>query len=314
MTSVIPFVGKMPEAEAREWIGAMAPQLPGCRIARFVDLKDDDRSTAEVAIVANPDPAELAMLPNLKWVQSLWAGVERLVAEMPGDAVRIVRLADPQMADTMAEAVLAWTLYLHRDMPRYRAQQLARIWQQHALPLPVERRIGLLGLGVLGRRSAELLAGHGFSVAGWSRSNTRIENVETSTGSQGLRAMLARTDILVCLLPLTAETRGILSADTLSLLPKNAAVINFSRGPVVQTGALTALLDSGQLSHAVLDVFDDEPLPPQSPLWTHPAITVLPHISAPTNVGTASAIACANIRHFLKTGEMPESVNRERGY
>lgn len=312
--TVIPFVGKISTTETEQWIDVLSAQLPGCKIMRFADLATADRNTAQVAIVANPDPAELANLPELKWVQSLWAGVERLVAELPDDRIHIVRLADSQMADTMAEAVLAWALYLHRDIPRYRTQQEAKIWLGHTLPLPSERTVGLLGLGALGRRSAEVLRYHDFSVCGWSRSQTQIEGIETYSGRDGIQTLLRRTNILVCLLPLTSETRGLLNEQTLAHLPKHAAVINFSRGPILQIKALIGLLDSGHLSYAVLDVFDKEPLPPESPLWTHPRITILPHIAAPTNITTASAIAARHISEFIETGEMPEGVERKRGY
>ena len=312
--TVIPFVSGISSTDTEQWIAVLSAQLPGFNIERFADLAAADRKTAQVAIVANPDPAELASLPELKWVQSLWAGVERLVAELPDDRIHIVRLADPQMADTMAEAVLAWTLYLHRDMPRYRAQQEAKTWLGHTLPLPSERTVGLLGLGFLGRRSAEVLKYHGFSICGWSRSQAQIEGVESYSGKEGIQTLLRRTNILVCLLPLTSETQGLLNEQTLAVLPKGAAVINFSRGSILHIKALTGLLDSGHLSHAVLDVFDEEPLPPESPLWTHPRITVLPHIAAPTNIRTASAIAARNISEFIETGEMPEGIERKRGY
>lgn len=314
MTRVIPFVANIGTGSAKGWVKALQVHFESELIVPYAQLEPAVRAEAEFAIVANPDPAEIAAMPSLKWVQSLWAGVERLVAELPDKSVRIVRLVDPQMADTMAEAVLAWTLYLHRDMPRYRAQQQARIWLEHELKLPSQSTIGLLGLGALGTRCAQVLSSHGFEVCGWTRKSSEIDDVETFHGSKGLPSILSRSDYLVCLLPLTTQTRGLLDLDNLAHLPRGAAVINFSRGPILETGALLELLDSGHLSHAVLDVFDEEPLPSDSPLWAHPAITVLPHISAPTNRQTASAIAAANVRRFLETGEIPESVNREQGY
>ena len=137
--------------------------MPEVTIKTLSSLSPEELSAAEVAIVANPDPQDLLQLPRLRWIQSLWAGVERLVAELPEHSkVEIVRLEDPQMAKTMAEAVLAWVLYLHRDMPRYRRQQQERVWREHDLPLPSERTIGILGLGQLGRMSARVLLDQGF--------------------------------------------------------------------------------------------------------------------------------------------------------
>ena len=146
MKTVIPLIAQLSEAETAAWLAVLKLALPNCTVVLAADLSAAQRATVEVAIVANPDPADLLALPRLRWVQSLWAGVERLVAETAGAEFAIVKMSDPQLAATMAEAVLAWTLYLHRDMPRYQAQQRAQIWQPHFLPLPSqrseERRVG----------------------------------------------------------------------------------------------------------------------------------------------------------------------------
>ena len=314
MKTVIPLVTQLPTAETAAWLAALKPALPDCTVVLATDLTAEQRTAVEVAIAANPDPADLLALPRLQWVQSLWAGVERLVAETAGAELAIVKMSDPQLAATMAEAVLAWTLYLHRDMPRYQAQQRAQIWQQHFLPLPSQRTIGLLGLGTLGTRAAEQLVQQGFTVCGWSRTARAIAGVETFAGEAGLNDVLQRSQIVVCLLPLTKTTHHLLNPKTLALLPPEAALINFARGAIVDTDALVENLDRGHLSHAVLDVFDTEPLPPQSPLWHHPKITVLPHIAAPTNKQTAAWVAADNINRFLTHGEIPRSVNRHLGY
>ncbi|MEX3008645.1 2-hydroxyacid dehydrogenase [Hoeflea sp. TYP-13] len=314
MSSVIPFVAKTSDADRRVWIEALSQALPDCRIVGFEELTEPERQSAKVAIVADPDPAEIACMPNLQWIHSLWAGVERIVSELPVDGPKIVRLEDPQMARTMAEAVLAWTLYLHRDMPRYRRQQEERIWKEHELPLPSERTIGILGLGALGRIAAVKLLEQDFRVCGWSRSERTMVGVEAFHGAGELGLLLEKSDIVVVLMPLTAETRGLLNTDRLSKMRKGASLINFARGPIVDDDALLAQLDSGHLSHAVLDVFDEEPLAQSSPFWSHPAVTVLPHISGPTNRTTASAIVAANIGNYLKTGQIPACVDRVRGY
>ena len=225
-----------------------------------------------------------------------------------------MRLIDPQLSRTMAEAVLAWTYYLFREMPAYAKFQREHVWQQLAYRRPEQVTIGLLGLGALGAASAARLKEAGFNVIGWSRSAKSLAGVETFHGEEGLNRLLSRSDILVCLLPLTSETKGLLNRDRLSKLPGDASLINFARGPVVVDGDLIEALDSGALKHAVLDVFDIEPLPAGNALWDHPAITVLPHISAPTDRETAAAIVAGNILTYRSTGALPTTVDLERGY
>ncbi|MBE7382637.1 MAG: glyoxylate/hydroxypyruvate reductase A [Leptolyngbya sp. SIO1E4] len=314
MRTAIPFVAQISAKEKKVWLEALHRALPEQAILPLEELTVAQRVAAEIAIVANPEPAHLATLPNLQWVQSLWAGVETLLAATQGAKFAIVRMTDPQLAETMAEAVLAWTLYLHRDMPRYRAQQTVRTWQQHPLQLPSQRTVGLLGLGNLGKAAAQKLVQHGFTVWGWSRGQRSLAGVNTVSGDEGFIQILQHSDILVCLLPFTRQTRQLLNQKTLRLLPTGASFINFARGAIVDTGALMDALNSGGLSHAVLDVFEEEPLPPKSPLWSHPGITVLPHISAPTHKPTAALIAAQNIREFLRHGHIPPRVDRTLGY
>lgn len=310
---LIPFVHTLAAQEEAEWIAAIEALSPDLTLRPLAALSAAARTQARVAVVANPDPAELAGLPNLAWVQSLWAGVERLAPHLP-EHVAIVRMTDPQLAATMAEAVLAWTLYLHRDMPRYAAQQRAGLWLQHEAPRAEERTIGILGLGHMGTSAARRLAANGFQVIGWSRTAKEIAGIEASYGEGGLNAVLTRADILVLLLPLTEATRGLLGAETLARMKPGASLVNFGRGALVDDAALLARLDSGALDHAVLDVFAMEPLPPDSRYWAHPRVTVLPHISATTNVATASKIVADNLRRYLVDGAIPRAVDRRAGY
>ena len=310
----IPFVARIREDESAVWIEHLSRAMPGERIVPVSGLAAEEVTAAEVAIVANPDPEDLAGMASLKWVHSVWAGVENLVGGLCGSGLTVVRLVDPNLAMTMAEAVLAWTLYLHRDMPRYASQQKRKEWLPHPYVKPQNRSVGLLGLGELGVAAARTLLAAGFDVRGWSRSPKRIEGVATCHGDSGLSDMLSATDILVCLLPLTDETRGLLNERRLALLPKGASLVNFGRGPILDTAALSAALDSGAMAHAVLDVFDEEPLPADSPLWSHPCITVLPHVSGPTDPETASGIVAANVRRYRETGTIPPGVDLARGY
>lgn len=314
MKPIVPFVHNLTESLAAEWTQALQHAAPTLDIRAPDAISQAERASVEVAIVANPDPAHLAEFPNVKWVQSLWAGVERLLRELPCEDIQIARLVDPQLAETMAEAVLSWSLYLHRDMPRYAAQQAQQIWRQHHLPTPAERCIGVLGLGHLGQKSVQRLKQNGFNVIGWSRSPKRLPDATTYHGSEGLAQLAAQADILVVLLPSTPQTRGLLDRGFLGGLKTGAALINFARGDIIDSTALLHALDTGQLDHAVLDVFPIEPLPQADPFWTRPDVTVLPHISAPTNKATASSIVAQNLDIYFSTGQMPDTVSRKAGY
>jgi glyoxylate/hydroxypyruvate reductase len=314
MTNVLPFIANPDYSFTAQWVNALQCAMPGERIVPLAELDAQTRATSKVAIVANPRPEDLRELPALEWVHSVWAGVERLMRDLADSDLRIVRLVDPQLADTMAEAVLAWTLYLHRDMPRYATQQARKQWQAHDYARPAKKTVGLLGLGALGEAAAHRLLQAGFGVCGWSRSRKAVDGIDCYAGDAEMPAMLRRSDILVCLLPLTPHTTGLLNGETLAHLPAGASLINFARGPIVDDESLKAALDRAALGHAVLDVFATEPLPADSWHWAHPSVTVLPHISAPTDRETASAIVADNMRRFRESGAIPECVDRVQGY
>ncbi len=310
----IPFVSRANASDSAAWLAALSLAMPQECIVPFTQLTDTQRRDATVAIVANPDPAALNQLPALQWVHSLWAGVERMLTELQNPQVAIVRLEDPQLAETMAEAVLAWTLYLHRDMPTYAALQRNRVWQPQPPRLPSERCVAILGLGHLGKLAAKRLINAGFEVIGWARSAQTLSSVQTYAGDDALPEVLGRADLVVCLLPLTPHTRNLLNARRFTQMKPQAALINFGRGAIVNSADLMAALNANQLSHAVLDVFETEPLPTDNPLWAHEKITVLPHISAPTHKGTASAVVAGNIARFRATGALPKCVDPQIGY
>lgn len=311
---MIPFVSRSGSFEQDVWIKTLSDVMPDEDIVPFATLTQEQKQQCDVAIVANPNPQDLLALPSLKWVHSLWAGVERMMNELSSPPFSIVRLVDPALASTMSEAVLSWTLFLHRDMPVYAQQQAQQIWSQRPMVRAQDRRIGILGLGALGRVSAQRLANNGFCVAGWSRNAKEIQGIECFHGEDGLTSLLMQSDILVCLLPLTKETTGLLNAQALSLLPVGASLINFARGAVIDEDALLEKLEQEHVSHAVLDVFTQEPLPIHHAFWKHESITVLPHISAPTHPISASKIVAENIKIFRLTGTIPPSVDPIRGY
>ena len=314
MKPFLPFVSTASPSDVERWIATLQAAMPDEIVVPLESLDAAARSTCDVAIVANPHPEDLRTLPNLKWVHSVWAGVERLVAGLQDSPMQVVRLVDPQLADTMAEAVLAWTLYLHRDMPRYARQQAAWQWMEHDYVRPADKTVSLLGLGALGAASAARLRQAGFQVCGWSRTRKSLPGVQCFAGEGELPAMLGRTDILVCLLPLTAQTRGIVNAAALGALPQGASLINFARGAIVHDASLRTALDTGHIEHAVLDVFEQEPLPQGAWQWAHPRVTVLPHISGPTDHDTASAIVARNVRRYREGGHLPAVVDRVAGY
>lgn len=312
----IAFVSRLPAPEIQQWIRVLQALLPEYEIRLFKSLSLQQKQKCSVAIVANPDPAELRQLPNLDWVHSTWAGVERMVSELSVEEApfAIVRLTDPTLAQTMAEAVLAWTLYLHREMPEYRQQQEKKEWFQRPYISANERTVGILGLGNMGYTSAERLRGNGFNVLGWSRTKKTLQGIPTYTDDSGLQSILAQSDIIVNLLPLTHATRGLFNTSRFTQCKQGAAIINFGRGPSIVDADLIAALDAGILSHAVLDVFAQEPLPENHPYWLHGKISLLPHISAQTNQQTASEIVTNNIREYFKTGCLPKTVDRQLGY
>ncbi|MES2037334.1 MAG: glyoxylate/hydroxypyruvate reductase A [Pseudomonadota bacterium] len=315
MTSnVIPFLAAPGYAHIQAWVEALQKALPDEQILAFDVMSDEAKATCKVAIVANPNPEQLKQLPQLQWVHSVWAGVERLVADLGNTELKIVRLIDPQLASTMAEAVLTWALYLHREIPAYARQQAQELWQPRTYTHAQQRTVSLLGLGALGEAAAQSLVRAGFKVCGWSRSEKSVADIECFAGENELPAMLAKTNILVCLLPLTPDTTGLINARVLAQLPQGASVINFARGAVINDEDLHAALDNGHISHAVLDVFETEPLPVSEWHWQHPCVSVLPHCAAPTDRATASLIVAENIRRYRNTGKLPQTVDIVRGY
>ena len=288
--------------------------MPEERIVDEPDLTEAMRGAVRAAIVADPDPEALRTLPALEWVQSTWAGVERLLDELP-PSLPIVRMVDPNLATVMSEAVLAVVLWIHRQGPTYACQQRAGLWRPLDYVPPGDRSVLVLGLGALGEASARRLRANGFRTLGWNGTGRDVPEISaTFSGRQGLLEAVGQADFVVCLLPLTTETRGLLDATLLAAMPRGATLVNFARGPIVDEAALLAALDRGQIEHAVLDVFDVEPLPAGHPLWAHPRVTVWPHVSGPTDPGTASAIVARNVHTWRASGALPPVVDRARGY
>jgi len=295
------------------WADALAASFPELKTVNWP--YDGDPAAIDYALVWQPPKGELKRYPNLKAIFSVGAGIDHLASDPDLPAgVPVVRMVEPGLTAGMSEYVTLAVLNHHRFMLDYAEQRRAKAWKE--LPqLPAEaRQVGILGLGVLGRDALEKLKPFGFRLAGWSRSPKSITGVTCFHGSGGLKEFLAGTDILVCLLPLTAETTGILKAETFAKLPKGAAVINVGRGGHLIEDDLLAALDSGHLSGATLDVFQKEPLPKKHPFWTHPRVFMTPHIASMTVPESAVRAVVANIQR-LESGEaLQHVVDLKRGY
>jgi len=296
------------------WRDAMLERFPGSGFYTYPDL-DLDKSIIDYAIVWKPPTGELASYPNLKGILSLGAGVDGLLvdSELPRN-IPLVRLVDRCLTEGMSEYVLYWALHHHRRFDVYDMWRQDKIWKNLRQIDTRDRKIGILGLGVLGGDAAWKLKTFHFDVAGWSRTKKNIDGVTSYFGADQMAAFLARTEILVCLLPLTNDTRGIVDAKLLAGLPKDAVFINCARGGHVIDADLIRALDGGHIRHAVLDVFHTEPLPADNPFWTHPKVTVTQHMASLTVPASASEWMAENIK-LIEAGKPPlNTVDLNRGY
>lgn len=300
-----------------QWRECFAEFGPG--LALDIRLWDDptvDPQAVQYALVWQPEAGRLARYPALKAILSSAAGVDHILADpLLPPQVPIVRMVTPETQQRMAEFTVMASLMLLKDMPRIVAQQARAEWSEFATPRSArETRVGVMGLGALGLACAQMHAALGFVSAGWARSPRSHGELQCYAGAQQLPAFLARTDILICLLPETPDTHHIINAGLLAQLPRGAAVINVGRGSHVHSGELLDALDSGQIGAALLDVFDAEPLPPESPFWHHPRILVTPHAAATPSRRERARQAVATIT-ALQAGQVPPHVyDRARGY
>jgi len=301
-----------PGRAAGEWHDAFVHALPE---AEIVPWTSRDASAFDYAIVYRPAPEHAAALARVKAVFNLGAGVDPFLG-MPAlpSSVALVRLEDAGMAEQMAEYAAYAVLRVFREFPRYACDQRARRWSPQRRADKSAFCVGVLGLGVLGQRVATTLSDLGFPVLGWSRGVRAIEGVTTWAGAEGLRAMLPRCRVGIALLPRTPETEGLLNRETLSFLPHGAWLVNLARGALVVESDLLQLLDEGRLGGAMLDVFAEEPLPPDHPFWHHPRIEITPHVSGLTLVEPSVAQVAAKIRALERGLPISGIVDRERRY
>jgi glyoxylate/hydroxypyruvate reductase A len=296
------FAGRFESAEREAWWEALRAAAP-----QVVWRREDapfDRHAIDAAVVANPEPGLLASLPRVRLIQSLWAGVDRLLADATLPAgVPLARMVDPAMSTAMAETALWAVLGLHRRYFDYQAQQGARAWRQLPQRRADEVAVCVLGAGAMGSAVAARLAGQGYRVSTWR-----------ARDGGPLAAALREAEIVINLLPLTAATRGLLDARAFGAMPRGASLVNLARGAHVVDADLLAALDAEQLRRAVLDVFASEPLPPEHPFWRHPKVTVLPHVAALTDERSAAAVVAGNLEALARGELLAHVVDRSRGY
>nr|WP_246514004.1 glyoxylate/hydroxypyruvate reductase A [Neoroseomonas soli] len=303
------------EAALPEWQDCFAKAAPGLEL-RWWDDPSLDPARVGYALVWDPEPGRLARMTGLRAIFGSGAGVDLITADplLPRH-LPLVRCVPPEATQRMGEFVCWAVLSLAKDARRMAMAQARREWDYFEAPFAASARtVGVMGLGAMGMRSVEMLRGLSIPVVGWSRTPKALPGVETFAGADGLPAFLARSEVLVCLLPATPETKGIVAAPLLSRLPRGAGLVQVGRGVQQVLPDIIAALDEGRLSAAVIDVFEPEPLSPDSPAWTHPRLTVTPHVaSLPSRMERARYVAGCIAR--LERGEaLPNLYDHARGY
>jgi len=299
-------------ARAAAWASYFARHAPDLDFRIWPDAGDLQK--VEYLIAWQAPAGFLAELPKLKVLFSSGAGIDHVDLSAVPAHIPLVRMVEPGIINGMVEYVSLAVLALHRDFFDYVAHKAARAWDPLEVPPASARTVGVMGLGSLGCAVLERLATFGFRLRGWNRSPRTLEGVETFAGADQLQPFLAGCDVLICLLPLTPATKGILNHELFAALPKGAALVNVGRGPHLVDADLIEALDSGQLSRAILDVTDPEPLPADHPFWAHPRVFVTPHVASMTQPESAAPILLENIRRAQRGEALRDVVDRGRGY
>lgn len=298
---------------AEEWRRLLGAALPDLEVRVMPEIGDPAK--IEIAALAHPPAGLLAKLPNLRLIISLLAGAEALLADpaLPKD-VPLVRSGEPDGDEMMSESALLHVLRHHRQLHEYALSQARREWRPERRVRASERKVGVMGLGAIGLPAARLLASHGFDVAGWTRNPRQVDGIAVYHGRDQLPAFLGRSEILVNLLALTPATQNILDRSAFAMLPKGASIINLARGQHVVEDDLIAALDAGQLAAATLDVFRVEPLPPSSPLWSHPRVTVMPHVARRLEPARIARRIVENVERLRRGAPLLYPIDRAAGY
>ena len=297
---------------AGAWRDTFAELLPGLEIRIWPEAG----TLADIEYLAfmHPDFASLPTFPNLKAMFSRSAGVDSFIDHPNLPRAPLCKVEPSDGDPMMTEYVVMHVLRFHRDMPGYQAAQANREWRRTTIVRPEQRRVGFLGFGMMAKTPALVLKSLGFKVSAWVRSPREEHDVPIWHGPEQLEAFLQQTDIAVCLLPLTRETEGIFCARTFAMMPRGAMLVNVGRGKHVVAKDLIEALDSGQLSYAALDALWPEPLPPASPLWLHPKVTIMPHVARRPTVAQIATEIAANIRHIQAGGRPLQEIDLTTGY
>jgi len=299
------------------WLAAMRAKAPQRQLRVWPEVGNPEE--VEYALVWKPPHGVLKSLPQLKAILCLGAGVDHILTDPDLPDVPIGRIVDPNLTMRMTEYVVFQVLLHHRQHLALAEAQRKHVWAALEQPAACDVRVGVMGLGALGSDAAEKLRMLGFKVAGWSRIAKQIAGIETFSGQDGLKPFLNRTDILVCLLPHTPDTTGLLNAETFKALAKDGplpgpALINAGRGKIQVEADILAALESGDLHSASLDVFEREPLDPASPLWSHPRVVITPHNASDSDAASLTENVLQQIERFEREGRLENAVDPERGY
>lgn len=290
---------------------AIRHAAPELRVLMYGNEGTED---AEVAVCWNPPVGALAGLSRLRLIHSMAAGVDNIIADPDLPEVPVCRVVDPGHAQGMSEFVTWGALHYLRQLDVVLANQPLEIWYRPEQRKAADCSVGIMGLGEIGRRVALDLRRIGFAVRGWARSQRELPGIDVFHGNDGFRPFLEATDILVCLLPLTGDTRGILNRQTLGMLPRGARLIHVGRGEHLIAEDVLAALDDGQLSGAILDVAPQEPLPKGSALWRAPNVIITPHMASVASAETIGAQVAANVRQLMRRESLFNVVDVRRGY
>lgn len=303
---------KVPDARGVEWQSLFQTHAPDIDLRFWPDI--GEASTVRYFAAWQPPQNLHQRFPNLEVIFATSAGVDQFdLGELP-EHIKVVRMLDPGIAQGIVEYACLAVLSLHRQMPVYLQQQRERQWQVHQLTPARKRRVGVMGLGNLGVATLEGLRPFGFALSGWARSQKDINGVRCFAGAEQLPSFLAQCDILICLLPLTDDTRGILNATTFAAMPQGAQLINLGRGGHLIEADLLHALANGQLNGAIIDVLNDEPPAADHPFWHHPNIWLTPHIGANTSPDSAFEGLLDNIRRHQRGEPMQGEIARDQGY
>jgi glyoxylate/hydroxypyruvate reductase A len=296
-----------------DWATEIHKLKPDLQVFEYPDAGSTE--AIEMALIWDPPEDGFAAYPNLKAIMLTGAGVEHILGhpDLPA-GIPIARNVDPGLAATMTDYITAAVLRYHRQLDLYERRSREGNWDYHKPPRVEDCRVGIMGLGALGSHAARHLADLGFNVAGWSRSKKEIDSVECFHGRSELTSFLNRTDILVCLLPSTSATAGIINAETLAALPKGAHIVNVARGAHIVDDDLLAALASEHIAGATLDVFDEEPLPSEHRFWRHENILITPHIAAIGSARTSAPQVVENLRRARAGEPLLNQVDVAAGY